>query len=54
MEGPLNKEGIEFKLFDCLRQPEEPEIKMEDWDEFITNKVDSKKALMVIVYKYTN
>jgi hypothetical protein len=39
LDVPLKKVGIEFMLYDFLRQLEEPEIKMEDWDAYIMNKL---------------
>jgi hypothetical protein len=42
LEVPFNKTGIEFMLYDSLRQPEEPEIKMTDWDGYIMKKLEKR------------
>ena len=48
-EVPFKDAGLEFMLVDSLRQPEEPEIQMAEWNAYIIKKLEKIKALMVIV-----
>jgi hypothetical protein len=40
-------------LYDYLKEPNEHEIEKSGWNEFIIQKLENKKALIVIVSKYS-